>query len=524
MARRVTLLSMLGALVVTLVVTAASSAATRNESSSSASGTLTIATIEDVRSPDNIKEGGTTTDKLMMGSTVYEPLFTTGKSTELQPALALSAKANKAYTTWTVALRHNVKFSNGKRFTAADVKANFDAFQSSAIASTFVGDLANVAAVTVTNPYTVQFQLKLPDAHFPQVTEDTMFIADLSARANPPLLAPGEIPVGTGPYKWSARSPGSSVTFEPNPFYWRGKPPIAKVVFQVITNGQNAVLALQKGEVDMVANYVPPQTLPALKADKNIRIVARQGSTEYHAFTNFEKDYKNAKSVHQGLQYLMNTAVVIPKLIGDFGPVATQPVPRWQAGNDPKLKSLPFDTAKGQQLLADGGIPKGGTIKLLALTDRPYLCDWATATQSQLRALGYNAQLDCQPSAVAPTQVKKYDWDLLFWRNSGRALAGITYQQRWGVAVANRTDTYTLKDPTLQKIIEQMAATVDPKKYAALGAQAARRIVVTNAADIPGYFDEAYFPIQKRVKGFVLSPMTWYGILYNAINKVTVVG
>jgi ABC-type transport system substrate-binding protein len=69
-----------------------------------------------------------------------------------------------------------------------------------------------------------------------------------------------------------------------------------------------------------------------------------------------------------------------------------------------------------------------------------------------------------------------------------------------------------------------MAATVDPKKYAALGAQAARRIVVTDAADAPGYFDEAYFPVRKRVKGFVLSPMTWYGILYNAINKVTVTG
>ena len=161
---------------------------------------------------------------------------------------------------------------------------------------------------------------------------------------------------------------------------------------------------------------------------------------------------------------------------------------------------------------------------MVALTDRPFLCDWATAVQSQLRSLGYNAQLDCYPSAVAPTAVKKYDWDLLFWRNSGRALAGITYQQRWGVAIANRTDTYTLKDPALQKLIDQMAATIDPKKYAALGAQAAQRIVVTDAADAPGYFDEAYFSMNKRVKGFVLSLLTWYGILYNAINRVTVTG
>ena len=524
MARRFTLLTTLAASVAALVLVAGSSAATRGEAAATASGTLTIATIEDVRSPDNIKEGGTTTDKLMMGSTVYEPLFTTGKNTEPKPALAVKAKANKTFTQWTFTLRRGVKFSNGKPFTSADVKANFDAFQSAALASSFVGDLANVSSVAPVGKFAVRFTLKLPDAHFPEVTEDTMFIADLGARDNPPLLAPGEVPIGTGPYKWSARSPGSSVTFVPNNLYWRGKPPIARVVFEVIPNGQNAVIALQKGEVDMVANYVPPQALPALKADNDIKIIARPGSTEYHAFLNFEKDYKDAHDVHQGLQYLMNTKQIIPKLIGGFGPVATQPIPRWQAGNDPKLKSIPYDPEKGQALLASGGIPKGGTIRLLALTDRPYLCDWATATQSTLRSLGYNAQLDCLPAAVAPTQVRKYDWDLLFWRNSGRALAGITYQQRWGVAIANRTDTYTLKDPVVQGLVEKMAATVDKKKYAALGAQVARRIVITDAADIPGYFDQAYFPVRKRVKGFVLSPMTWYGILYNAINKVTVTG
>jgi dipeptide transport system substrate-binding protein len=314
------------------------------------------------------------------------------------------------------------------------------------------------------------------------------------------------------------------VTFVPNPKYWRGKPPLGKVVFQVIPDAQNAVIALQKGEVDMIANNVAPQSLPDLKKDPNIKIIARPGSTEYHAWMNFTKSYKDAHDVHLGLEYLMNSAALIPRLIGDFGPIATQPIPRWQAGNDPKLKPYPYDPAKGQQLLASGGIPKGGTITLVALSDRPFLCDWGTAVQSNLKSLGYNAQLTCLPSAAATATVLKYQWDLLFYRNSGRALAGITYQQRWGTAIANGTDTYTLKDAQLQAIIDKMAATSNAKAYAALGKQAADRIVTTDVADAPGYFDEAYFPIRKRVKGFVLSPMTWYGILYNAINKVTVSG
>jgi peptide/nickel transport system substrate-binding protein len=516
-----------------LVTAAGSSAAhgrlvaaqSSSASKAAARGTLTIATEEDVRSADNILEGGTTTDKLMMESTVYDPLFTTGRETQLEPALALSAKVSKDLKTWTIALRHKVKFTDGKLFTSKDVKENFDAFMNPKNASSFAGDLANVASTQVVGPYGFRFNLKLPDARFPSVLEDTMYISDLDARASKQLLAPGEVPIGTGPYKWSSRTPGSSVTFVANDSYWRGKPPLGTVVFDVIPQAQSAVIALQKGDVDMIANYVPPQAIPALKSDPNIMLKASSGNTEYHAYMNMHKNYGNAHDVHLGLEYLMNTSVLIPKLIGDFGPVATQPIPRWQAGSDPKLKVYPYDPAKGQQLLALGGIPKGGTINLLAIQDRPFLCDWATAVQSNLKSLGYNAQLQCMPSAVLPTQTTKYQWDMLFYRNSGRATAGIDYQQRWGVAIAAAAnDSYTLQDPALQAIIDKMNATVDPKKYAALGAQAADRIVLTDVADAPGYFDEAYFPIRKRVKGFVLSPLTWYGLLYNAINKVTVSG
>jgi ABC-type transport system substrate-binding protein len=490
-----------------------------------APGTLTIAIEEDVRSPDNILIGGTTTDKLIMESTVYEPLFTTGKKAEPEPALALKATPSKDYKTWTLALRHSVHFTNGKLFTSTDVKANFDAFVNPKNGSTFVGDLANVASTQVVGTYGFRFKLKKPDVRFPSVLEDTMEISDLSARQSKQLLAPGEIPVGTGPYKWSSRTPGSSITFVPNNSYWRGKPPLQTVVFDVIPDGQNAVIALQTGQVDMITNYLPPGALPTLQKDSNVTIRGVSGSTEYHAYMNMKKSYGNAHDVHLGLEYLMNTSVIIPKLIGNFGPVATQPIPRWQAGNDPKLKPYAYQPDKGMQLLAAGGIPKGGTIKLLATDGRPFLCDWATVLQSNLKALGYNAQLTCLPSATIPNETVKYQWDLLFYRNSGRATAAIDYQQRWGLAIAQAAnDSYTLQDTTLQSLIDKMNATADPKKYAAIGAQVADRIMLTDVADAPGYFDAAYFPIRTRVKGFVLSPVTWYGILYNAISKVSVTG
>ena len=51
-------------------------------------GKITIAVQEDVRSPDNLLMRGTTTDRLMLGSTVYEPLFTTDEQGEVLEQLA----------------------------------------------------------------------------------------------------------------------------------------------------------------------------------------------------------------------------------------------------------------------------------------------------------------------------------------------------------------------------------------------------------------------------------------------------
>jgi peptide/nickel transport system substrate-binding protein len=496
-------------------------------SSGSTGGGLTIAIQSDIREPDNIL-ASISVDKLIMGSTVYDPLFTSDKAGNPQPALATKATASPDFKTWTVALRTGVKFTDGKTFTAKDVKENFDAFQNPKNASDFAGDLDNLASTDVVDDNTVRFNLKLPDAHFPSIIEDTMYIGDLDHRTSGPLLKPGEVPVGTGPYKWSARAPGSSLTFVPNASYWRGKPPLSKVTFKVIPDAQVAALAVQSGEVDLVTNYIAPQSIPALQKDKKLQIASEPGNTIYQAYFNFEKarrgGYKNSDDVHLGLAYLMDTADIVPKLIGQFGTLANQPVPSWQAGNDPNLQAYPYDPQKGMQLLAEGGIPKGGNINLLVFV-RPYMCEWATAVQSNLKSLGYKVSLQCLQPEVAPATITKYKWDVLFARTSGRPTASSMYSERWSLAASTPSDDfYTLRDPQLQQIIDQMNATADTAKYSALGAQAADRIIKTDVAEVGGYFDKAYVVASTRVKGLVLSPIVWYGILYNAMTKVTVTG
>jgi peptide/nickel transport system substrate-binding protein len=509
------------------LVLAACSGGSSSGGSSGRGGTLTVAVIDDLRSADNILVGSTTNDRAILGSTVYDPLFSTDENAQPVPALALGATPSDDAKTWTITLRQGVKFTNGKDFTAKDVKANFEAFKKPE--SAYAPVLETLTSIDVVDDHTVVFHLSKPNPRLTADMTETMFIADLDARKSGQLLDPAEIPVGTGPYKWESREPGTSITFSANKDYWRGQPPLGKVVFKGITDSQSATLALQNGEVDMIANNVSMQTLPSLKSDPKYKVLTVAGSNLYMAYTNFEKtrrgQYTDGDKVHQGLLYLANAHAILPGLIGDFGTLGNQPVPPWQPGNDPNLQPYPYDKAKGMQLLAEGGIPRGGDIRLLAASDKPFLCQWATLMQSNLKDLGYNATLDCQDGDVIPAAITKYDWDLLFWTNSGRATAATLYEQRWGVAptLPQPDDTNTMRDYDVQAMIDEMTGTLDQAKYTDLGAKIADRVVTTNAALIPGYFQSVYMVAGPRVTGLDhVSPITYYGMLYNAMDRVSV--
>jgi peptide/nickel transport system substrate-binding protein len=486
-------------------------------------GTLKVAVETDVREMTQL-ELHDPVSKTILGSTVFDPLFTIDTHSNSVPALASAATSTPDFLTWTFTIRSGVKFQNGKPFTANDVKLNLDAYLDPKNASNSAVDLGNVKSYAVTSPTQIQITLKSPDAHLPALFTDAIFMADME---------PGDYnathPIGTGPYTFVSRVAGSSLTFKRNPDYWRGRPPLDQVLFQVVPDPQVAALELESGEVDIVANYLDITSLPALSKDKDVKLHSTQGGTFYVVHTDFEKDrrggYKNGQDIRQGLAYLWDPSKIITPVIGAFGSVAVQPIPGWQPGNDPSLKAplWPYDPTQGEQLLAEGGIPKGGTIKVLVRT-APYNCDVATAFQSQMKQLGYKVQLTCLDPSVADPATQKYDWDLLLTRHTPSADAAASYQNSWSVDdVPNPPDDVeTLRDQNLQTVLDQMTATADPTKYAALGAQAADIIMKQDIASLPGYFDTVLFAARSNINGVVPAPTAYNGFLMNSFTTVSI--
>lgn len=159
--------------------------------------------------------------------------------------LATGCEANDDGTVWTVKLRKDAKFSDGKPVTAEDVAFTFE----TASANGSAIDLTNMKSVQATGEDTVVFTL-----HTPQST----FVSLLAATGIVPKHAYGkdyaQHPIGSGPYKFVQWDRGQQLIAEANPDYYGTKPYFKRLTF-LFLNEDAAFAAAKAGKVDVA--YIP---------------------------------------------------------------------------------------------------------------------------------------------------------------------------------------------------------------------------------------------------------------------------
>jgi len=154
-----------------------------------------------------------------------DPLDKTG--TKVAPDLAESWNISKDGRTYTLKLRHGVKFHDGSEFTSKDAKATYDKiiFPPAGVASNRKGEYQDVEAIQAPDPYTIVFRLKWPSASFLNSLASPwnwIYKADTLAQD----MRWYETHVnGTGPFVFVEHVKGSHWVGKKNPNYWdKGKP------------------------------------------------------------------------------------------------------------------------------------------------------------------------------------------------------------------------------------------------------------------------------------------------------------
>jgi len=229
---------------------------------------------------------------------------------------------------------------------------------------------------------------------------------------------------GSGPFifKKDEWKPGEKAVYLRNPKYKpRSEPAVGlsggrvakvdRVEWITIVDQQTQVSALINGEVDLV-EIVPPDLLPLLQKEKNIKVVTTNTAGRQYAmrFNVLHKPFDNPK-IRQAVLYALDQKAFLDANVGNpaFYKECKSLFPcgsplESTKGWDDKVSG---NVAKAKQLLQEAGYD-GTPIVLLHQTDTAGHNNLATVAKPQLEKAGF--KVDLQPM----------DWQTLVSRRAKR--------------------------------------------------------------------------------------------------------
>jgi ABC-type transport system substrate-binding protein len=327
---------------------------------------------------------------------------------DLIPSLAESFTVSPNGLTYTFKLRKGVKFTNGREVVASDVKYSIERAvdpKTQGPGAGFFGAIKGFDTVTggtsttldgIATPddSTVVFTLSRPDATFLHVLAINFASVVPKEAVEAPAGDFGKMPVGSGTFVLKEWTVGQRLVFERNPDYFvKDMPHIDKFTVEVGQEPLVALLRLQKGEVDIAGDGVPPAKFLEIKNSPEgaeIIVDGAQLHTGYITLNTRVKPFDNVK-VRQALNMAINKER-ITRILNGRATAANQPLPPLMPGYDKTFTGYAFDVEKAKALLAEAGFPDGfETILYSTNTDpQPRI---AQAIQQDLAAVGVKAEV-----------------------------------------------------------------------------------------------------------------------------------
>ena len=343
---------------------------------------------------------------------------------EVMPGLALSARPNANATSWLFTLRGGVRFHDNTVLDAKAVKANFDFWWDDTRAGFFksgnsiVPDIFEayksgkslIKSVEVVNNLQIRVNMNSPFANL-----DEVFATGYFGIVSPTALAKfGEdkygsantLAVGTGPFVVKSWQTGDRILLEANKNYWRkGLPKAPGMIVRFISDAAARVAELRAGNIDMIpTGALPYDTLPALKADANVKPLFRPGFNVGYLALNQVAEFGGAKNplANQKVRLAVASAIdkksLVNSFYGEYGVTNAYLPPVVMNWSYPKnQKDYVFNPEAAKKLLAEAGYPNGFSMELWYMpVSRPYFPNakpLAETMAKDLAAVGIKVEL-----------------------------------------------------------------------------------------------------------------------------------
>jgi len=258
--------------------------------------------------------------------------------------------------TYIFHLRDDVKWHDGKPFTAKDVKFTLEAIMNPENNSPNLQELEEVKTVEIIDDHTVQITLKKT---FPPLLDKLtrgIVPEHILAGQNIATADFNNNPVGTGPFKFVEWKKGQNIILEANPDYYGTKPKLEKVIFKVLPDANVRAVQLETGEVDV--SFLEPDQLKRMEKVSTIT-VHKIPTADYRVMMfNFRKPLWQDVKVRQAICYATNRQAILDGVLLGEGSTAYGPLQlNWS--NNPNVEKYDYNVDKAKALLVEAGWKPG---------------------------------------------------------------------------------------------------------------------------------------------------------------------
>ena len=347
-----------------------------------------------------------------VGDFMYNGLVKVGKDLNPVPDLAKAWTFSKDCLTLDFTIHDNVKWHDGKPFTAEDVVFTWQTTMDSRVPSPYKSDYEYVDKVEARGRNDVRVTYKRPYAKaliswaVPMLPRHLLhsYVSNGNIKDAPQNWT---APVGTGPYKFKEFKSGEKVVVAANPEYFMGRPHMARVVYRIIPSQATIFLELKAKGVDVAGltalQYARQTEYPAF--DKSYNKFRYPGSGYTYFGMNLKDPRFADKRVRRAFAHAINKQELLDGVVLGLGREATGPFRPGTWADNPNVKGIPFDPKKAVALLteagwkeknADGLLVKDGvpfTFELLTNQGNDERKKVAEIIQARLREIGVGVEI-----------------------------------------------------------------------------------------------------------------------------------
>jgi len=310
--------------------------------------------------------------------------------------LAVKWEVSENGTVYTFYLRKGVKFHGGfGELKASDVKFSFERILDPSTKARYRDFFKSIESIEVVDDYTVRFRLKYPDPAFLTYLapwRNSFIVSEKAVEKYGEDF--GFNPIGTGPFifeKWDPET--GDVILKANPDYYGEKPKVDKVIYKVVEDPYTAYLALEKGEVDVVAlDTSISGLLERAKANPNIVVYEKVSGGSLSLTFNLRHPILSDVRVRRAIAYAINKTEIVEGLLKGTVMEAKGFLSPAYIGYTDDLPTYPYDPEKAKQLLAEAGYPDGFEIDFYT-PSTGVMPKVATVIQEQLRKIGIKVNI-----------------------------------------------------------------------------------------------------------------------------------